>query len=143
MSETGKQYASFLADLHRLRETRKAIEKQKGIKRQPLSKDERSEILAKTDSRCHICGGEIEGAWDADHVLSHSKGGEHSVDNYLPAHKICNNYRWDYIAEEFQEILKLGVWIRTQIERETAIGKLVADKFFKYEIQKRNRRKNT
>ena len=27
--------------------------------------------------------------------------------NYLAAHAICNNYRWNYGAEEFQLILKL------------------------------------
>lgn len=142
MIKTGKQYSFFLASLHRRREDGKTLEKQKGTKRQSLSIDERAQILTKTDSRCHICGGEIDDGWDADHVLSHSKGGEHSIDNYLPAHKVCNNYRWDYLAEEIQEILKLGIWTRTQIERETAIGTQVADKFVQYEIQKRNRRKS-
>ena len=140
MITTGKEYATFLADLHRHREKRKTIEKQKSKKRQTLSKEERALVLDKTDSRCHICGGKIDGTWDADHVLSHSKGGKHSVDNYLPAHKVCNNYRWDYLAEEFQEIIKLGVWLRTQIEKETSIGQKTADKFVQYEIQKRKRR---
>jgi len=80
--------------------------------------------------------------WDADHVLSHSKGGEHSIDNYLPAHKTCNNYRWDYLAQEFQEIMKLGVWARTQVEKETKVGKQIAEKFVKYEIQRIKRRKD-
>jgi hypothetical protein len=53
-------------------------------------------------------------------------GGAHSVDNFLPAHALCNNYRWDYSAEEFQYILKLGVWIRTQIEQETQLGRHAA-----------------
>lgn len=97
----GNEYSSYLAELHRNREISKANEKQKGIKRQSLTKDERLLVLSKTDSRCHICGGKIDGAWDADHVLSHSKGGVHSEDNYLPAHKTCNNYRWEYLAEEF------------------------------------------
>jgi 5-methylcytosine-specific restriction endonuclease McrA len=142
MVETGQEYAFYLANLHQKREARKNIEKQKGVKRLTLSKDERAQILAKTDSRCHICGGKINGAWDADHVLSHSKGGQHSVENYLPAHKICNNYRWDYLAEEFQEIIKLGVWVRTQVEKETQIGKKIAEMFTKYEIQKIKRRKS-
>jgi hypothetical protein len=141
MFKTGKEYSEFLADLHHQREKRKSSEREKGVKRQKLSASERKEILTKTDSRCHICGGKIEDVWDADHVLSHSKGGEHSVDNYLPAHKVCNNYRWDYLSEEFQEILKLGVWVRTQVERETNVGKLVADQFVKYETQKQKRRK--
>ncbi|MDZ7654258.1 MAG: HNH endonuclease signature motif containing protein [Burkholderiaceae bacterium] len=70
-------------------------------------------MLAKTAGRCHVCGGPIEGLnWHADHVLAHSGGGAHSVDNYLAAHPICNNYRWDYLDEEFREILRLGVWLR-------------------------------
>ena len=85
-----------------------------------MSKEEGNLIILKTDSRCHICGGEIEGIWEADHVLSHSKGGSHSIENYLPAHKICNNYRWDYLPEEFQVIMKLGILLRTEIEKETS-----------------------
>ena len=82
-----------------------------------LTAVERHQVLAKTAGRCHICGGKIKGkAWHADHVMAHSAGGVHDVDNYLPAHSLCNNYRWDYRPEEFQYILKLGVWTRTQIE---------------------------
>ena len=109
----GEEYSRKLKELHIERERLKELEKSKGVKRQPLNSVERQAILRKTDSRCHICGGEIEDKWDADHVLSHSKGGEHSVENYLPAHKVCNNYRWDYLAEEFQEILKLGCLLYT------------------------------
>ncbi len=138
---TCEDYAQKLKELHIERERQKKQEKDKGAKRQSLKPSERQEILAKTDSRCHICGGEIKDKWDADHVLSHSKGGEHTIDNYLPAHKTCNNYRWDYLAEEFQEILKLGVWARTQAERKTNIGKLITESFVKYENQKRRRRR--
>jgi 5-methylcytosine-specific restriction endonuclease McrA len=92
-------------------------------RRRSLTAAERSHILAKTAGRCHICGGAIEGkAWQADHVMAHSAGGLHGVDNYLPAHSLCNNYRWDYLPEEFQTILKLGVWARTHIERGRASG---------------------
>lgn len=84
----------------------------------PVSALRRScECRAKTGGPCHICGGLIDGRWQADHVLAYSGGGGHAADNYLPAHELCSIYRWDYLAEEFQEILKLGVWARTQIER--------------------------
>lgn len=142
MFKDGDEYSTYLANLHSARESSKAEEKLRGRKRQHLTGLERDEILKKTDSRCHICGGEIDGLWDADHVLSHSKGGEHSIDNYLPAHKTCNNYRWDYLAQEFQEIMKLGVWARTQVEKETKVGKQIAEKFVKYEIQRIKRRKD-
>src|SRR5215467_7500417 len=101
--------------------------------RQPrtsLTAAERSEVLAKTAGRCHICGGKVEDdRWQADHVIAHSTGGTHQVDNYLPAHPTCNNYRWDYLPEELQYILKFGVWARTQIERGTPVGKNIESAF--------------
>ena len=71
--------------------------------RASLTAAERRQVLAKT-------AGKVEGnAWQADHVMANSAGGVHDVDNYLPAHSLCNNYRWHYLPEEFQYILKLGV----------------------------------
>ena len=68
------------------------------VRRMRLTAKERSAVFAKTAGRCHICGGSVAGeAWQADHVLAHSAGGVHSADNYLPAHSLCNNYRWDYL----------------------------------------------
>jgi hypothetical protein len=103
--------------------------------------------LGSTRKRCHICGGEIapDERWQADHVLAHSGGGAHATDNYLPAHALCNNYRWDYLPEEFQLILKLGVWVRTQVERGTSIGIAVGEAFVAHERHReaRRRRKRT
>jgi len=98
-------------------------------------------ILAKTAGRCHICGGELTEPWQADHVLAHSGGGVHAADNYLPAHAICNNYRWDYTADEFQELLKLGVWIRLQIEHKTPLGQQAAAKYMAHDTRRTLRRK--
>jgi 5-methylcytosine-specific restriction endonuclease McrA len=106
-----------------------------------LTAAERQQVLAKTSGQCHICGGKIEGGtWQADHVIAHSAGGTHSVDNYLPAHASCNNYRWNYLPEEFLYILKLGVWARTQIERGTTVGNDVASAFAGYEARRVKRR---
>ena len=106
-----------------------------------LNARDRAVILAKTDGRCHICGGTIEGAWQADHVLAHSGGGGCHRDNYLAAHALCNNYRWDYLPEEFQIILKVGVWARTQIERGTSVGREILERFVAYEARRVSRRK--
>jgi len=122
--------------LNSLRKKREAVKmelKGEGKKRKILSDIERKNVLSKTGGRCHICGGEINDRWQADHVLAHSGGGEHSVNNYLPAHSICNNYRWDYLPEEIQLIMKIGVWARTQIENETKVGKVVAEGFSLHE----------
>src|SRR5215471_5118043 len=88
--------------------------------------------------RAHILV--AEHPWQADHVFPHSGGGSHAADNYLPAHALCNNYRWEYTSEEFQHILKLGVWLRTQIERKT-LGLRRANSFLAHEAVRIARRK--
>src|SRR5262245_57140686 len=117
--------------LHQAR--KKRHHENRDIRRGQLTKAERTRTLEGTVRRCHICGGRIRSKWQADHVLAHSSRGRHSLENYLPAHRLCNNYRWDYSPEEFQWILKLGVWARTQIERDTPLGARVREKFYEYE----------
>lgn len=134
-----ESFARLLRSLKLARYQRKDADKKNRPNRKPLSTKERDAIFAKTAGRCHVCGGVIDGKWDADHVLAHAGGGTHSVDNYLPAHCLCNNYRWDYSAEESQHILKLGVWLRTQIENESAIGRSAAGAFLAYEARRVNR----
>jgi 5-methylcytosine-specific restriction endonuclease McrA len=67
--------------------------------RRALSVVDRQRVHAKTAGRCHICGGIVDEGWQADHVLAHSGGGGSEADNYLAAHTLCNNYRWDYLPE--------------------------------------------
>ena len=129
-----------LLRLRALREQNKSANRRP--RRNRLTVAERGVILAKTDARCHICGGGITGRWDADHVFAHSAGGRHTVDNYLPAHSTCNNYRWDYLPAEFTLILKLGVWARTQIETDTADGRRIGERFAKHEVGRIARRKD-
>lgn len=137
----GTEYSQYLKQLRSDRRALKSDSDAPGRKRMPLSTAERELVLAKTAGRCHICGGLIVGSnWHADHVLAHSGGGTHAVDNYLAAHPTCNNYRWDYLDDEFQEILRLGVWLRTQIERESPIGRDAASAFAKYEQSRLRRR---
>jgi 5-methylcytosine-specific restriction endonuclease McrA len=107
--------------------------------RKPTNAASRLEILSKTDGLCHICGGEIDGAWHADHVHPHSRGGKHDIANYLPAHQICNSSRKGFDPEEIQWILKLGVWLKTQIENETNVGLQAAEKFCIHERRRADR----
>jgi 5-methylcytosine-specific restriction endonuclease McrA len=107
-----------------------------------LTAVQRHQILGKTAGRCHIRGGSVEGdKWQADHVMAHSAGGGHRENNYLPAHSLCNNYRWDYTPDEFQYILKLGVWARTQVERGTIVGNDISIAFTEHEARRLARRK--
>lgn len=136
------RFANRLKKLHALRVKSKALDP---TRRKSLTSKERDLILQKTGKRCHICGGKIKRGeiWQADHILAHTHGGKHSIENYLPAHSVCNNYRWHYGAEEFQWILKLGVWTRTQIEDRTSLGIALAEKFIKYERNRISRQQNS
>src|SRR5262245_16768546 len=107
--DNAEAFSNHLKKLHRGRDEQVKSRKAHRPRRRSLSQSERLEILRKAGGRCHLCGGPIIGHdWQADHVLAHSTGGAHSIDNYLPAHSLCNNYRWHYDTEEFQWILKLG-----------------------------------
>ena len=82
-------FAAALKKLHRKRRNRVVAGRSERIGRAALTRADRSEVLSKTGGRCHICGCPIEGSdWEADHILAHSTGGSHVVDNYLPAHSI-------------------------------------------------------
>jgi 5-methylcytosine-specific restriction endonuclease McrA len=96
-------FAEALRELHVQRRARVIAGRSERPRRAVLTNVDRGKVLGKTGGRCHICGGAINGDdWQADHILAHSTGGAHLVENYLPAHSICNNYRWHYDAEEFQ-----------------------------------------
>ena len=132
--------AKLSAYLNHLHKERKAS-KLKG-KRGTLTKEQRKLILQKTDSKCHICGIPLTSEnFQADHVKSHVTGGTHTIDNYLPGCKTCNNYRWHYNWQEIQYILKIGVWAKSLIERNNSLGKTLAEEFVAYEIKREKRRK--
>ena len=132
---------NFLKLLKKLRSKREKVKTFKG-QRKRLTNNERSHILQKTDSQCHVCGRQLTiDDFEADHVKSYASGGGSHVDNFLPACRTCNNYRWNYLSEEFQWILKLGVWLRTEMEKETGLGKNASEAFIKYEVGREKRRR--
>ncbi len=139
--------AALKEQLRGLRAERRARQKRNRIAPRPrtgLKPSERQRVLAKTAGRCHICGGEVGAEpWQADHVLAHSAGGTHDLDNYLPAHSLCNSYRWDYSAEEFQWVLKIGVWARLQMEKDSAFSRELQRRFVDRERGREKRRKST
>ena len=133
----------FSAHLRSLRENRLANKTTGENHKKRLTKTQRISILEKTGGRCHICGGAINEKWVVDHVFAHTYGGEHSLDNYLPAHGVCNRAKWFYGTEEFQWILKMGVYFRTQLEE---IGNpnatSLAKSFLENEMHRDSRRKS-
>jgi hypothetical protein len=129
-----------LISLRETRRQRQANRRAEPNRRRPLDPSDREAVLRKTHNRCHICGGTVSTRWVADHVLAHARGGAGSVDNYLAAHALCNNYRWDYDSEEFQWILKIGVWARKKMEESTGLGDEMLSGFFNSERQRQARR---
>ena len=120
MDECGKLFGSardFALHLKTLRMSRLAGKVMSDSKKRlALTPLQRREVFEKTGGHCHLCGGFMEGHWVIDHVMPHARGGAAGMENCLPAHEICNRARWFYGAEEFQLIVKLGAWFRTQIE---------------------------
>lgn len=135
------EFVQRLRSLKKERHDRK-MELRGLVARGSPSSSEREIIIAKTGHCCHVCGGQIEGdAWEADHVVSHALGGQNWGNNYLPAHALCNGYRWFFRGEEFQWVLKLGVWLRTQVDRQNPVGVTAAKKFCAYDRARSLRRK--
>jgi 5-methylcytosine-specific restriction endonuclease McrA len=130
--------------LSRLRVRRKKGIKRRRKKRLPrksLGLRDRASVLEKTGGRCHICGGVLDGDdWHADHVFHYASGGARSLDNYLPTHALCNSYRRCFSDAEFQWILRLGVWLRNQIEKDKPVVREAAEKFCLHQKQLRRRR---
>jgi hypothetical protein len=140
MTPEGEAFAALLKGFHLSRWATQEKGRD-GRRRRALNEDERNRVLAKTGGNCHICGGDVGEGWQADHVRAYSAGGTDDVANYLAAHKLCNNYRWDYSPEEFQMIVKIGVWARTQIERKTLLGRGMCEAFVTSEVRREKRRK--
>lgn len=134
--KTGK---GLIKLVHTLRESRRSASLSEPRFR--LTKKQRERILAKTNSRCHVCGVDVKmGEFHADHVKTHISGGAHEENNYLPSCQTCNSYRWHFSPEELQIILKLGVWAKGQMLRETLMGVEIANAFMKNEMGNRKRK---
>lgn len=128
--------------LHELRTLRREA-KLKNKTRYFLSKGIRQQILEKTNGKCHVCGIALTvDKFEADHVKSRAGGGSNTADNFLPACRTCNNYRWHYLPQEINWILKLGIWAKTEIQKDTSFGKDIGNKFIAYERSRERRRKN-
>lgn len=130
-------------EFEELLETRRSLkESSTRTERVSLTTAARQRILDKTDSRCHICGCDLDmSSFEADHVKNHMSGGSNAEENFLPCCKTCNNYRWHYSAEELQWILKIGVWARKEILDRSKTGNEMATEFTKKEAARERRRR--
>lgn len=137
---TSKQLSVLFESLRKERYRRKRITGKRIRCR--VTAAQREEVRQKTGGLCHVCAGPLGDDWQVDHLLACSTGGLHSRENYLPACRICNKYRWDYLPEEIHYVLRLGVWAKTQIETQATMGKLIAPSFLAKEQTRIRRRRS-
>jgi hypothetical protein len=105
---TPEQFAVHLRELRmRRRGLRKSLTGTRPP-RQALSRKQRETVLAKPAGRCHICGGVVAEPWQADHVLAHSGGGGHIVDNYLPGTTLLMNSK-KFSSSAYGSACKLSI----------------------------------
>lgn len=97
-------------------------------------------IFLRTGGHCHFCGdplllekygckdiNNLEGAWEADHVIQRAKGGKKEEDNCLAACVRCNRLRWHRKGNAMRELLLLGLIAKDQIKKSSPIGKAISD----------------
>ena len=94
-------------------------------RRRPLSRSARTAVFAKTNGHCHVCAGELDANWCADHVVPHAADGPHALDNYLPVCSSCNRARWHYRPEQIRHILQIGVLLKVEVDKQTQLGQRV------------------
>lgn len=136
--KTGKGLQKLINNLQRQRKS----EKQNDENRKPLSMIERQLVWNKTGGRCHLCGIKVrESGFHADHIHPHTKGGAHSISNYLPSCAVCNHLRWHYGPEEIQLMLRLGRWLKTELVKEKDESLELANRFVKQLMRRRKERK--
>ena len=90
-------------------------------------------VFSKTGGVCHFCGAKLRfdnrgysenprGHWEVDHVVHRKRGGQDSVDNYLPACTTCNRLRWSHTGEELKFRLLMGVLAVREMNYGTELG---------------------
>lgn len=99
------------------------------------------EVWDKTDGRCWFCGAELikpspdkhltpeeKRRWyTIDHATPKSRGGDHTLDNLLPACSQCNSDKGDLTVEEYRMYLlmrsnSVPYFSKTQLEYLESIG---------------------
>ena len=72
--------------------------------RRRLTKEERLEVLKKTDFRCAYCGMELGfDSFQVDHVVPLRSGGKDEISNMLPACRSCNHYKHTLTVQQFRQ----------------------------------------
>lgn len=79
-----------------------------GNMRKSISKKVREIVYKKYNGHCAYCGEKISiSEMHLDHFTPLHKGGEETIDNYMPACRQCNYYKATFTLKKFRENLEL------------------------------------
>jgi hypothetical protein len=92
-------------------------------KRKPISKKMRQLVKEKCNGNCACCGEALSDRFCVDHIQAFYRGGECSLDNYLPACFPCNSYKLTSSIEEFRRHIarQLELAFRNSVNYRTAV----------------------
>jgi len=112
-------------------------------------------VFNKTNGHCHFCGdplilekygvkdiNNLEGSWEADHVIQKGKGGSKDIENCLSSCVRCNRLRWHRKGEDLRELILLGLITNDEIKKKTEVGETIKKLKEKRLIQNQNRRRS-
>ncbi len=113
-------------------------------------------IFERTSGHCHFCGDalvlakygsngydDLDGAWEADHVIQKGKGGKKSADNCLPTCVRCNRLRWHRQGEDLRELIFLGLIAKHEIKKGSELGSMLAEMKRKRIASNKKRRRDS
>lgn len=112
-------------------------------------------VFNKTNGHCHFCGDSLvfekygvkysdnlDGSWEADHIIQKGKGGSKDIENCLPSCMLCNRLRWHRKGKDLRDLIFLGLIVKDEIKRKTVLGRKIVELKNKRIIQNNKRRRS-
>ena len=111
-------------------------------------------VFNKTNGHCHFCGdplvfekygvkynNNLNGSWEADHIIQKGKGGSKDIENCLPSCVHCNRLRWHRKGEDLRDLIFFGLIVKDEIKKKTIICMKIAELKNKRVTQNTKRRR--
>jgi 5-methylcytosine-specific restriction endonuclease McrA len=126
------------AEFRRLKSERLKTKEKKQSFSTSISKRLKTEIFELTNGVCHICGVHLT----IDNFSITTAPNAESEIQKMPACLSCKKIYDKYLPDEIRWAMKIGLWIKTQIEFETELGKEIALRVIEEEKYRESKRKN-